>query len=311
MKNIHDAYVRDLDLNLLRVLAVVAEEGSITRAAARLYVTQPAVSSAMRRLSSFIGAELFAREGRGLTLTSRGADLAIAARAHLVPLVASAIAVPAFEAKASTALVRIGLADTLECSLLPALLTALREAAPLIQLVILSVQFRTVEEAILSRRVDLAVSIADELPRSILRKPLLFSAHSSGGLVCLFDARFTKLKKTITEREYFAREHVAVSYAGDVRGIIEDALGKTRNVRISVPAFGYVADVIDGTSLLATVPKLLAKHLSKTRPHLSFVPLPFSLEPVTLDLLWSRVQNEDKLSIFMRDVITKCARALS
>ena len=43
-----DSYGRDLDLNLLRVFAVVAEEGSITRAASRLYVTQPAVSASMR-----------------------------------------------------------------------------------------------------------------------------------------------------------------------------------------------------------------------------------------------------------------------
>ena len=76
MKNILDAYGRDLDLNLLRVFAVVAEEGSITLAATRLYVTQPAVSAAMRRLTDFIGAELFSRQGRGVVLTTRGAELA-------------------------------------------------------------------------------------------------------------------------------------------------------------------------------------------------------------------------------------------
>jgi LysR family transcriptional activator of mexEF-oprN operon len=48
MANLRDAYGRDLDLNLLRIFAVVVEEGSITRAASRLYVTQPAISAAMR-----------------------------------------------------------------------------------------------------------------------------------------------------------------------------------------------------------------------------------------------------------------------
>jgi Bacterial regulatory helix-turn-helix protein, lysR family len=70
-----DVYERDLDLNLLRVFAVAAEEGSITRAASRLYITQPAVSAAMRRLTSLVGVELIARQGRGIVLASRGAEL--------------------------------------------------------------------------------------------------------------------------------------------------------------------------------------------------------------------------------------------
>ncbi|MDB4931514.1 MAG: Transcriptional regulator, LysR family protein, partial [Myxococcaceae bacterium] len=79
MQNMNALYERDLDLNLLRVFAVVAAEGSVTRAAARLYLTQPAVSAALRRLATFVGAELFARQGRGLALTARGTALLAAA----------------------------------------------------------------------------------------------------------------------------------------------------------------------------------------------------------------------------------------
>ena len=66
------AYGRDLDLNLLRVFVVVAETGSATAAASRLYLTQPAISAALKRLAAAVGAPLFAREGRGLALTARG-----------------------------------------------------------------------------------------------------------------------------------------------------------------------------------------------------------------------------------------------
>ncbi|MCA9590622.1 MAG: LysR family transcriptional regulator, partial [Myxococcales bacterium] len=58
------AYARDLDLNLLRVFVVVAEAGSVTVAASRLYLTQPAISSALKRLAVAVGAPLFARQGR-------------------------------------------------------------------------------------------------------------------------------------------------------------------------------------------------------------------------------------------------------
>lgn len=67
-------YGRDLDLNLLRVFAVVAEAGSVTEAAGRLYLTQPAVSAALRRLTATLGAPLFVRRGRSLVLSSRGAS---------------------------------------------------------------------------------------------------------------------------------------------------------------------------------------------------------------------------------------------
>jgi len=306
----HDIYGRDLDLNLLRVFAVVANEGSITRAASRLYITQPAVSAAMRRLATFVGAELFARQGRGVALTSRGAELASAARAHLGPLVAATLAVPLFDPKTSAATVRLGLGDSLESLLLPRLLARLRSEAPKIQLVVLPVQFRTVEESLLSRKVDMAVTVADEMPRSVLREPLVSHAIGSDAFVCLYDSRCVKLPKTLTEREYLSREHVAVSYAGDVRGIIEDALGKTRKVRVSVAALGHVADVVDGSPLLATVPSLLAKHVMTTRPHLRCLPLPFTLASATVDLLWLRLTDADEVARFVRSLILNAKASL-
>ncbi len=305
-----DSYGRDLDLNLLRVFAVVAEEGSITRAASRLYVTQPAVSASMRRLSDFVGTELFARQGRGVVLTRRGTELLAASRAHLAPLVAAALAAPVFDPRVSTALVRIGLSDMTESLLLPALLERLRDEAPSMQLVAVPVQFRTVEDALLSGRVDMAVSVADDLPRSILRQPML--ARPEGhAFVCLYDSRHTRLARPFTERDYFAREHVIVSYAGDTRGVVEDTTGKTRRVRVAVSSIGHVADLVDGSPLLATIPPVFAAHLRKTRPHLRSAPLPFSLPPSPVELLWPRTTDDDALARYVRGLLLGLAHTLA
>ena len=294
-------YERDLDLNLLRVFAVVADAGSVTVAASRLYLTQPAVSAALRRFAAFVGVELFARQGRGLVLTTRGAELLAATRHHLGPLVDAVMAPPTFDPRSSTATVRLGLSESTEGWILPPLLDILRAEAPGLQIIVLPVQFRTIEEALLSRRVDLAVSIADELPKSVQRRALFTS-----GFVCVFDPRHVKLK-TLSEKDYFAHEHVVVSYAGDVRGIVEDATGKSRKVRVSVPSFNYVADVIAGSALLATLPETLARHLLRFRPELRALPMPFSLEGSAMELLWLKLADEDPVSRFMRAVI---ARAL-
>ncbi|MBX3220631.1 MAG: LysR family transcriptional regulator [Labilithrix sp.] len=298
-------YGRDLDLNLLRVFAVVAEEQNITRAAARLYVTQPAISAAIRRLTAFVGMDLVVRQGRGVALTKRGEELLVAARAHLQPLVAATMAVPTFDPKTSTATIRIGLVDGVEVVVFPKVLELLRSEAPRMQLVVVPVQFRTIESLLLSNQVDVALCVADELPRSIVREPLVSDREVPDGFCCLYDPRFAKLPARLTEREYFSREHVAVSYAGDTRGIVEDALGKSRTVRVAVPSLSLVADVLDGTALLGTVPTPLARHVVKTRPHLRYTPLPFALPGGSLDLLWLRAATDDKVVGYMRELLSR------
>jgi len=155
---------RDLDLNLLRVFVVVAEAGSVTAAAKRLYLTQPAISAALRRLHEAVGAPLFARAGRGIALTARGTRLYAEARPHLEALVHAALSPDEADLRASTATVRLGLSDTNEAWLLPPLLDALARDAPGIRLVVLPVQFRTVGDALQTGRIDLAATVADDLP---------------------------------------------------------------------------------------------------------------------------------------------------
>src|ERR1700761_4358912 len=103
------SYGRDLDLNLLRVFVVVADTGSVTKAAARLYLTQPGVSSALRRLATAVDAPLFVRQGRGIALTNAGERLLAAVRPSLAALVDAALAPPKFQLATSDRVIRIGL----------------------------------------------------------------------------------------------------------------------------------------------------------------------------------------------------------
>ena len=97
-----------------------------------------------------------------------------------------------------------------------------------------------------------------------------------------------------------------------MRGIVEDALGKTRRVRVSVPAFAYVADLVDGSALLATVPLFLARHVQKTRPHLEALALPFSFGGDTrMDLLWPRAKDQDPLLAFVRGALERSSKRTS
>jgi LysR family transcriptional activator of mexEF-oprN operon len=302
MKPMPNVYGRDLDLNLLRVFAVVAESGSVTAAASRLYLTQPAVSAALRRLTTVVGAPLFVRSGRGLALTSRGQRLRDGLHPHLERLIDAALAPGTFDPKTSDRTFRLGLADSAELWLLPPLLRALEKEAPGMRIVAIPVQFRTVGAA-LAGGLDAAVTVADELP-STMRRLRLYA----GGFTCLYDPRHARIR-ALTEEAYFARSHVVVSYNGDLRGIVEDALRKTRDVRCSVSSFAHVGAIIEGTAMLATVPQVVAKQIRAVRPHLKTKRLPFELPGSYSELLWPAATDDDEPCRFLRSKIVEIAQA--
>jgi len=296
-------YGRDLDLNLLRVFAVVAETGSVTRAASHLYLTQPAVSAALRRLTTTIGARLFVRSGRGLVLTSRGERLRAGLQPHLQALVDAALAPPTFDPATSDRTIRLGLADSAELWLLPPLLRVLEREAPHMRVVAIPVQFRTVGAA-LAGGLDAAITVADELPGTIRRARLM-----TGGFTCLYDPRHARLRR-LTEAEYFARDHIIVSYNGDLRGIVEDLVHKTRKVRCSISSFANLGALIDGTAMLATIPALVASHIRATRPHLATRALPFAIAGSYSELLWPAATDDDEPCQYVRAKIVEIARTL-
>jgi DNA-binding transcriptional LysR family regulator len=296
-------YGRDLDLNLLRVFAVVADSGSVTAAAGRLYLTQPAVSAALRRLRTTIGTPLFVRSGRGLALTSRGERLRAALAPHLGALVDAALAPTSFDPATSDRTLRLGLSDSAELWLLPPLLRALERDAPHMRLVAIPVQFRTVAAAF-AAGLDAAITVADDLPATIRRERLLH-----GGFTCLYDPRHARLR-ALTEAEYFARDHVIVSYNGDLRGVVEDLFQKTRRVRCSVSSFANLGALIDGTAMLATIPALVAAQIRATRPHLKTKPLPFPIKGSHVELLWPHATDDDEPCRFIRAKIAEIAKKL-
>jgi LysR family transcriptional activator of mexEF-oprN operon len=307
MLGIHGSdYGRDLDLNLLRVFAVVAEAGGVTEAARRLYLTQSAVSAALRRLTTAVGAPLFLRSGRGIALTNRGQRLRDGLEGHLGPLVEAALAPATFDPATADRTLRLGLSDSAELWGLPPLLRALEREAPGIRIVAIPVQFRSVA-AELASGLAAAITVADQLPATIRRERLFY-----GGFTCLYDPRHAKLR-TLTEAEYFAHDHVVVSYNGDLRGIVEDLYGKARKVRCSVSSFANIGALVDGSAMLATIPELVAVKILATRPHLKTKPLPptLKIEGSHAELLWPAVTDDDGPCKFVRAKIREIARAVT
>ncbi len=208
--------LRRVDLNLLIVFETLMHERSVTRAAEKLFLGQPAISAALSRLRTLFDDPLFVRTGRSMEPTARAQEIF----AHLSPALDSISTAMSraseFDPATSTAVFRIGLSDDVEFGLLPPLLRRLRAEAPGIVLVVRRANYLLMPNLLASGEISVGVSYTDELPANAKRKtvrrskPKILRADSAPGQLTLDD--------------YCARPHALVSFAGDLSGFVDEEL---------------------------------------------------------------------------------------
>ena len=164
---------RQLDLNLLRVLAAVYRTGSVTAAGQQLALSQPATSNALARLREFFGDELFVRSPRGLHPTRVAQRIAPAVIAYLQALESAVLSAEAFDPATSRVHWRLSLSDLGEILFLPPLAQVLRREAPNCAVSNVSVAAGQVSAALEARDIDLAIGILKPAHRGIASE-LLF-----------------------------------------------------------------------------------------------------------------------------------------
>src|SRR3989440_4499538 len=113
--------VADVDLNLLRAFDAVLQEKSVTAAAARLRLTQPAVSNALARLRALFGDALFVRSASGMDATPFARDLGEPVRQALALLDSALAHGPGFDPAVSTRAFRFYMSDIGQIEFLPPL----------------------------------------------------------------------------------------------------------------------------------------------------------------------------------------------
>ena len=122
--------LRRVDLNLLIVFETLMHERSVTRAAEKLFLGQPAISAALSRLRNLFDDPLFVRTGRSMEPSARAVEI-FALLSPALDSISTAVSRAAeFDPATSTAVFRIGLSDDVEFALLPMLLKRLRADDP-------------------------------------------------------------------------------------------------------------------------------------------------------------------------------------
>jgi DNA-binding transcriptional LysR family regulator len=292
---------RDLDGHLLELLLAVCEEGSITRAAARLGVTQSAVSHLLDKLRAITGDPLFVKSGRGIVATARAEALAAQARDALEQL--RRLATPEhFDPARLQARFVVAANDLQRDLLLPPLLARLRgQAAD----VVLHVMPSDVPSAEMLRERHCHLVLTPRPPEAgdLLQKRLFTDRYA-----VFHDAAQRQAPHGLDD--YLVSEHVSVLYHRPRRTVdIDEHLlqaSVVRRIVATVPGFAGVAGFLRGSRLLATAPSLLGRGLLRG---FAQTPVPVDTPELPMYLVWHQRDHADPVHRWLREQVEAAAGA--
>lgn len=281
----------DLDGRLLQVMVTVVETGSVTAAAQQLGVTQSAVSHLLDKLRAITNDPLFVKSGRGIVATARARDLAGQARELLRELQHFAHHAE-FDPARWQGTFTIAANDFQRDLLLPALAQRLRQQAPGLVLHIVPSAIPRLE---MLRADDCQLVISPRPPdgADIVQKRLFEDQYR-----VFYDPAVRSEPRN--ESDYLQADHATVVYPPR-RGLDLDQwlLGKgvRRRFTVMVPSFSGLPAFLRGTSLLATVPGLLARH---TLRGLASCPPPLACPTMPMYLIWHARYQQDAAHRWLR-----------
>jgi DNA-binding transcriptional LysR family regulator len=303
-----DIHFHSLDLNLLRLFDALAEERSVTRAGARLGLTQSAVSHALNRLRHSLKDELFVRGPDGMRPTARAEEIAPRLRQGLHQL-QLALAPAAFTPAETQRRFTIG-AGAYTCSvLMPGVVERLRRAAPAAELRLV-MPGATLGDELLSGRMDLAIGsfghAAERFSREVLFAETMVwalrSDHPAARGERLALETLARLAHVITASvEQVQAVEGRVYESGlerrviwDDGGAFEGALaggGWRRTIGLTVQDAQSALAIVSRSDMAALAPRRLARSLAGQYGLKLFEP-PYASPPIAVEALWRRDLSE-------------------
>lgn len=292
-----------LDLNLLVAFDALVTELSVTRAAARVGLGQSAMSHNLARLRKMFGDELLTRTSDGMRPTPRALSLIEPVRDALAGIQALVVRHQDFKPETAERVFRIGLLDSMEILLIPALLAHLAQTAPGIRLHLRSViDPAEVLASLDADQIDVVITIgAFPDGRAHHKRRLLLT----GRFLCLFNAALVEASSPLSIDDYVRLPHVLTSLRQEERGVVDDALaavGKQREIALITPRFLAVPYMVRDAPVIATMHGHIARQFS-TMLGLSLSPPPVRLPDIPVQMLWHASYDCDAAHVWLRQTI--------
>ena len=289
-----------LDLNLLVAFDALLAERSVTKAAKRIGLGQSAMSHNLARLRRLFGDELFTRGADGMRPTPRALALADPVRTALGKIQSAVLQSDAFDPGTANRVFRIGLADSIEVAILPALVERLRSEAPEVSLRLRSANRSDVLGELDTGQLDFGIGVFEHGQIHHIRRPL-YTDH----FLCLFSPERLGVMPPVSLEDYLGFPHILTSLADDSRGVVDEALAKRklkRKVVMTTPGFLAVPFVVRRARVIITMPSRLARYFAEAFD-LTTSPVPIELPRFTISLLWHGSFTQDPSHLWLRQTI--------
>ncbi len=305
---------RTFDLNLLRIFDVVMAEGSLTRAAQTLAMTQPAVSHAMKRLRVAVGEDLFTRTAYGMRPSARAEQLWPLVRQTLGEL-RQALAPEGFDPVHDTVHFRLAMADATAALLSPGLVHTIEAEHLAVTLRVLPLTTRDPRQLLEAGDADLAVGYFPEVMQTLTalgrESPLMHERLYDTRYVCVMRRGHPLAAQAMDLDVYCAAPHLLVSFSGRPIGYVDQALaglGRRRRIVLTVNQFFTAGRVVTHSDLLTVLPEGFVEATGYRR-ELVTRELPLQMRPVQVDMLWHRRQDTHPAQRWLREQVLLAASA--
>jgi len=288
-----------LDLNLLTTLEALLDERSVSRAARRLQLSQPALSAQLNRLRTMFADPLFVPSHRGMTPTPLSLQLQVPLRAALAHLREVVTTARAFDPAKDDFIVRIAASDYVQAAVLLDCLVALRLQAPGLRIALRAIEPIRLAAQLEQGEVDLAILTAENIAGTLRSRPLFEERYQ-------FAARkgHPLLRGKFDIHRYAQLEHVVCSPAGGGFSTSVDELlalqAIERRVAVSTSTFQAAIDLVERSDLVALMPSRLLRQRTRLR---AYEP-PVAIPGFTIHLAWHDRTHRDVAHGWIRERLT-------
>lgn len=306
MKPAHGPAAR-LDLDLLVALEALLALGNVTRAAARLGITQSAMSHRLRRLRDALGDPIVVAGRSGLVPTPRAEQLARVVTRSLHELRTALATAAAFDPATSTRTFTVVTSDFAEFEILPRVLEELSRSAPRVTTVMREPSADMLD--MLERgAVDLIVG-----PQLGAISGLVQRKVGEDFLASIVRADHPLVGKHLDLETYLAVRHLVVDPTGaGAIGAVDHALSRIdrrRDVAMRVPHFLGAPFIVARSDLVLTAPWALLRHFANLLPLSIFEP-PIELPTGRTFMTWHERVTDDAAHIWLRELTARCTAAV-
>lgn len=290
-----------VNLNLFVVFDAIVSEGSVTAAADKLNLSQPAVSHALARLRELLDDPLFERRGQALLPTATARALMPSVRAALRTLERAVRESSAFDPARSERRFTLGIRNVAEGLVLPQLMSSVAGETAAVDIVAVRTEAAQLEADLVAGRLDAALEVAVSTSAAI-RRELFWSDP----LVVLARPGHPAIGRGGLELDtYLAQGHVQVSARPRGAGLEDTALrklGLERRIRLRCKDYTAACRIVAGTDLLATLPARYAEVVNAPAGNRVW-PLPFEAPPLHSYLYWHAGADNDASNRWLREAL--------